>query len=335
MMRMDKLTTDTMLSTNIKNPRGDFDNPWMHSFNLYFRDFMEICLPQIAAQIDWSKGYELLEKEFNAVTRNAKVTKRLADKLVKIWKINGKETLILCHLEVDIKPSGILPKRMLIYRYRIYDRLQLPIISIAVLIDDSPTWRLDRYRQTCFGTYLEIRYLVVKLLDYQKRRYELEAANNRFALLLLAQLTVLETKKDPLARLKDKTALTRLLYEKGFNKEDIHQLYTLIDWMIALPEELMREYNRSIKKFEKEKKVNYITTAERIGIQKGERRGIQKGERIGIQKGEAAILIQLLRRRFHRIPENYLRRIHQANAETLLKWADRLLNTQSLEDVFN
>jgi len=32
--------------------------------------------------------------------------------------------------------------------------------------------------------------------------------------------------------------------------------------------------------------MQYITTAERIGIEKGERIGIEKGERIGIEKGE-------------------------------------------------
>src|SRR5262249_54932144 len=147
--------------------------------------------------IDWSRSYESLEKELNAITRDAKIGNRIADKLIKVWKKDGKEALVLCHLEVDGNPKKRLPNRMMIYRFRIYDLHRLPIISIAILIDDDPDWRVDHYREECFGTYLEIRYHVVKLLDYQQRRQELEALNNRFAIVMLAQLAVLETKRNP------------------------------------------------------------------------------------------------------------------------------------------
>ena len=55
---------------------------------------------------------------------------------------------------------------------------------------------------------------------------------------------------------------------------------------MVLPEELERAYHLEIIKFEEKQKMQYITTAERIGIEKGERIGIEKGERIGIEKGE-------------------------------------------------
>jgi len=44
----------------LKRVRADFDTPWKHALNLYFRDFMEFCFPDIAEQIDWEKGYKSL-----------------------------------------------------------------------------------------------------------------------------------------------------------------------------------------------------------------------------------------------------------------------------------
>ncbi len=202
------MATDTIAFVKKTTPRADFDSPWKHSLGFYFRDFIEFCLPHIAEQINWSRGYESLDKELNTITRDAKIGNRIADKLIKVWKKDDNEFLILCHIEIDGDPKDKLPERMLIYRYRIYDLRHLPIISIALLIDGDRNWRVNHYREECFGTYLEIRYIVVKLLDYQHRRQELEAMNNRFAIIMLAQLTVLETKHDLKIRLKAKTAYT-------------------------------------------------------------------------------------------------------------------------------
>jgi len=40
--------------------------------------------PHIAREIDWSRGYELLDKELRQITRESEVGFRLADQLVKV-----------------------------------------------------------------------------------------------------------------------------------------------------------------------------------------------------------------------------------------------------------
>jgi hypothetical protein len=79
--------------------RPNYDNPWKHGLKFYFRDFMEFCLADIAVEIDWNKGYESLDKELNAITRDAEIGNRVADKLIKVWKKDGKESLILCMIK--------------------------------------------------------------------------------------------------------------------------------------------------------------------------------------------------------------------------------------------
>src|SRR5262249_45752406 len=144
---------------------------------------------------------------------------------------------------------------------------------IAILIDTNPEWKINTYRQKCFGSYQEIHYRVVKILDYKDRKEELAAINNRFAIVILAQLAVLETKDNFRARLYEKTALTRQLYHKGFKKEDIIQLFNLVDWLITLPKEFMVEYAQSIENFEEEEKMQYVNSFERLGYM----RGIEQG----------------------------------------------------------
>ncbi len=319
------------LKTKDKNTRADFDRPWKFGLGLYFRDFMEFCLPDIATQIDWSKNWESLDKELSKITRHAAIGNCIADKLIKVHGKNGKQSLILCHLEIEGDPQrGNLPRRMMIYRYRISDVWNLPVVSIAILIDNDPDWRTDYYREACFGTYQEVRYLVIKILDYQKRWQELEAMNNRFSMVILAQLVALKTQQDSEARLHAKTALTRQLYKKGYTKRDIIQLFTLIDWLITLPKEQEPIYNQTIKNIEEKQHMRYITTPERLGIEKGIKQGIEQG----IQQGESNLLIRLLKRRFRFIPPTYLTRIQQASAETLLLWGERILDASTLEEVF-
>jgi hypothetical protein len=47
---------------------------------------MEFFFPKVAADIDWSKGYEFLDKELQKVVRKADSTRGTVDKLVKLRK---------------------------------------------------------------------------------------------------------------------------------------------------------------------------------------------------------------------------------------------------------
>jgi len=62
-------------------------------------------------------------------------------------------------------------------------------------------------------------------------------------------------------------------------------LYQFIDWLMVLPRELSVKFHDTIKEYEEEKKMAYITTAEKIGIEKGLQQGIEKGLQQGIEKG--------------------------------------------------
>ena len=44
--------------------------------------------------------------------------------------------------------------------------------------------------------------------------------------------------------------------------------------------------------------------------------------------------MQQIKGKFKNVPDSYLQKINEADSETLVKWGKRVLNSQSLDDVF-
>jgi len=99
----------------------------------------------------------------------------------------------------------------------------------------------------------------------------------------MAHLREMETKQDIDQRLFWKITLVKSLYKKGYSKRDILLLYKFIDWLVSLPEELGKKFHEEIIKYEEEKKMPYITTAEKIGMEKGIKQGLLEAIELGLK----------------------------------------------------
>ena len=62
-------------------------------------------------------------------------------------------------------------------------------------------------------------------------------------------------------------------------------LYEFLDGIMVLPETMEKIYLDQVDQYEEESQMPYITSAERIGIEKGMIKGIEKGMIKGIEKG--------------------------------------------------
>jgi hypothetical protein len=102
---------------------------------------------------------------------------------------------------------------------------------------------------------------------------------------VLAHLKTLEMAHDDEARKVSQVWLIKGLYERGLGAEQIRQLYRLIEGMMKLPKPLAELAWKEICDFEKEKDMPYITTAERVGIEKGLAEGLAKGREEGREEG--------------------------------------------------
>ena len=188
---------------------------------------------------------------------------------------DGKTTWVLIHVEVQGEPEREFAKRMYQYNYRIQDKYNRDVISLAVLSDTNPSFRPSRYAFEMGGCEITFRFPIAKLLDWQHKLDALLASENTFALIVAAQLHA-KLLKEPKQRLDAKTRLIRLLYERGYSREQVIELFRFIDWMIRLPDNLDIEFKNTIDQIEEEMHMAYVTSVERIATQEGCNRGCNK-----------------------------------------------------------
>jgi hypothetical protein len=301
---------------------SDFDSPWKEALEEFFPAFVTFFFPQVFAAIDWSRGYESLDKELQQVVREAAVGRRYADKLFKVWLQDGHEAWILIHVEVQSQRDDDFPERMFVYHYRLYDRHRRPVVSLAVLGDEQPNWRPHRFGYSLCGCTVGLEFPVVKLLDYGADPAALEAGANPFAPLVLAHLMTLATRQDAAARQGWKIRVIKGLYERGFTGDQVRQLFRLIDWLMDLPEELEEQLQRELIRFEEEKHMPYVTSIERLA------------EKRGKAEGMAETLLRVLERRWATPVPADLAAAVQATSDLaqLERWVDLALQANSLEE---
>lgn len=237
------------------------DSVWKEVLDYYFKEF--------------------LDKELEKIVRDSALGRRLADKLVRVHLLDGSETWLLIHIEVQGYFDLKFEERMYVYNYRIFDRYHREVISLALLTDSDERYRPSRYHVSRWGFEHSFRFPVIKLLDYRDKWEQLEQDLNPFAVVVMAQLTVQQVRTVH-ERLAWKLKLVRLLYERGYARQDVLELFRFIDWLLALPEELERSFWREISKHEEEIKMPYITSVERMGIQQGMREGLLEAIELGL-----------------------------------------------------
>jgi len=140
----------------------------------------------------------------------------------------------------------------------------------------------------------------------------------------MAHLKALETIQDRQSRKEWKLALTKRLYSKGYARKDIINLFRFIDWMMTLPLELQEQFQQQLNQYEEEKRMPYITSVERSGIEKG------------IIQNSRESVIEVLEVRFSEVPTQVVEVINQIKDTNLLKTLHReAITTNSLNDWTN
>ncbi|MBF0310085.1 MAG: DUF4351 domain-containing protein, partial [Magnetococcales bacterium] len=77
-----------------------------------------------------------------------------------------------------------------------------------------------------------------------------------------------------------------------------------------------------------------VELAREEGEAKGRQEGIRIGERKGLREGEMRALLRQIQRRFGIIPQWVHVKLTNADLQTLETWTERILDVESLEDVF-
>jgi Domain of unknown function (DUF4351)/Putative transposase, YhgA-like len=306
-----------------KNPATEYDSPWKDILQTNFKEFMQFFFPTAHNEIDWTKKPEFLDKELQEVVSDAEIGRRFADKLVKLYLNNGEEQWILVHVEVQSQEESDFAARMYTYNYRIYDRYKKSVASLAILGDDNSNWKPSQFGYSLFGCTLNFQFPIVKLLDYQQKLSELETDGNPFATVVMAHLAAINTRSDRNERKVQKLALVQRLYEQGLEEQDVVNLLAFVDWMLTLPSDLEAEFKREVQQLEAGRRMKYVTSFERSGIE------------IGKQQEALSLVTRLLNRRFGNLDDALVVRLHGLSVEELETLGEALLDFTSVADLTN
>jgi hypothetical protein len=149
-------------SDTAKKPeKADYDSPWKDFIELYFRDFLKFFFPEIEADIDWDKPIRFLDKELQKVVRDAEIPRRYADKLVQVYRRNGEAALVICHIEVQGEKEDDFEVRMFSYNYRLGDRYNCPVVSLAIIADLNKEWRPTSLHKSLWGCSTDFKFPMV------------------------------------------------------------------------------------------------------------------------------------------------------------------------------
>ncbi len=276
--------------------KTDYDSPWKEILEQFFEPCLRFFFPPLHAQIDWSQGFAFLDKELQQISYDAETGRHTVDKLVKVQLLGGAELWLLIHIEVQGQREAKFTQRMYVYNYRLFDRYQQNLVSLAILTDENRNWRPDHYEREYFGCRVRLDFPVVKLLDYEERAGALEQDENPFALVVLAHLRTLQTLgDDKLPVRKDfKKQLIRLSCQRGYRPKQTGQLLRFLDWVMRLSENLEKELRQELAAEEEQLMKQYVTSWERMAKEEGQLEGELKTLR--------ATIPEILKLRFGKVP---------------------------------
>jgi predicted transposase YdaD len=299
----------------------DHDRLFKELLRVCFVDFLELFLPEVLQYLDLN-SLEFIEQEsFSEITESQK---RSVDLLVKA-RFRGRPTYFLIHVEVQADKRGWSGKRMFYYFAVQTYKHDLPVYPIAIFSWDSPRTPEPGQYLVEFPDrrVLEFNCAVIQLnrlnwRDYLKR-------DNPAASALMAKMGV-----KPEDRPKVRAACLGMIVRLNLPEKKRRPIMRFIDAYLPLSAEQKEEFKQEIKEFRpKERKVamEYITSWEREGIEKGRAEGRLEGrlegKLEGRLEGKLEAVISLLTQQIGPISDGATKRIRRLSPEKV----DALLNT--------
>ncbi|WP_299094852.1 hypothetical protein [uncultured Metabacillus sp.] len=265
----------------------DYDGLWKKLIYELFEEFVLFFAADLYEEIDFLKEPEFLQQELFQEIIQEKKGRQVVDQIVKVFLKSGEEKWVLIHIEVQGDRESDFSKRMFRYYYRIFDKYDQDIVAIALLTDDSKSFRPNQYHRSYQGTELTYKYNMYKFHDQDEN--ELLQSSNPFAIAVLAGKFANEAKNDAEKRYRFKRKLIRLVLQKNEYHPKEQRIYLsaliyFIDYLLQIPEELTEKLKNEIILSKEEIEMMYLdrknlppTFGELIKLEREE--GREEGQR--------------------------------------------------------
>jgi predicted transposase YdaD len=271
---------------------------WKGILEDLFAEFLVYFYPESNEIFDFAKGFEFLDKELEQLMFPSSTKNRIADKLVKVYTVEGEEKWVLIHLEVQGYEDKQFAERMFTYYYRIWDKYRQKIAALALFTDDKESFRPSRFEMSFLDTSLSFSYKTIKLSDYQPSDFQ--NSDNPFAIVLeTAWYGLAKNKLSDENLFSLKLDLARRLHKKGFSKELFGRICSFIKMYVSFEKpELISKLDNEIDSINKnvrtmgiieaiQEEIKRQATEEGLeqGLEQGREQGREQGVELGVELG--------------------------------------------------
>jgi predicted transposase YdaD len=292
----------------------DHDQLFKELLTNFFFEFIELFVPQMAAEMDRS-SIEFLDKE---VFSDAPTGDRHeVDLLVKV-RLSEREVFILVHVENQSTWQADFPKRMFRYFSVLHAKFDLPIYPIALFSYDRPLAHAsDRYAIELFDR---------QILNFEFHAIQLNRLNwrdflsrpNPVAGALMAKMNIA-----PEDRLRVTLECLRMLATLKLNPARMHVISVfMLSYLQNTAAEVIRYTQLS----------DLVDNQEKESIMELLNPFVEMGREEGRIEGRVALVLRQLRRRFGELPSELPDQIGHLSDTRLDDLAEALLDFQTLAD---
>lgn len=283
----------------------------------FFREFLELFFPEVAARLDLTQVAFLDRELFTDLPEGAR---REPDLVAETRTLEGQPELVLIHVEVQVSRDREVPFRMFQYYSLLRLRHASPVYPVVLYLSPGSGGLVEEvYQEGLFGTeILCFRYKVVGLPDLESGRYA--GTGNPLASGLRALM-----RPGPTSRAAAKAQLLRDALLSATDEARRFLLANLIETYLVLSPAEQEEYASLLKQRDMEEVERVITTWEERVLQQGLQQGALRCAREAV--------LESLSARFGAVPEAVSERVHALeDMESLRGLLRRAVTVPSMEE---
>jgi hypothetical protein len=309
---------------------GLHDRIFKELLRCFLADFLGLVAPELAARLRPADA-AFLDKE--ALPNWPKGERREVDLVAEVPVAAEQGEVVWVHVEVEAKARAASARRVWRYAQVLEVHFGGPVLSVLVNLRagrPGVSWRV--IDETVLGEETHrFRYLEFGLGGCPAEEYLARPEPLAWALSALMRRRTLRPAEHKLQCIK-RIAGASLTAEERFI------LGTCVEVYLDLQGDERQKFD-ALQRLEEHQEVaamemTWLERAEAQGEKRGLERGRQEGRHEGRREGEARLLLGQLERKFGAVAPGVRTRVETADAELLLRWGERLLDAERLEEVF-
>ncbi len=210
----------------------------------HFEDFLEMFLPDLHVETDYSEPFKFLEQELKAVLTEK--TSKQVDKLVGVKLKSGEEKWVYVHIEFETSHKVVTKERMYDYHSRIKEKYGKDITALVIYTGHKTPANPNIYEKTTFGTTISYKFNTYIINEQDEET--LKANQNPFSIVVLANLYTLRTYNNYEERLTLKEQIYFLARQRKYSDDKTHKILLFLTELMRLPDNLKRQFEEYVSK---------------------------------------------------------------------------------------